>query len=131
MGKLCMCMVMTLPLLKPGRYMYCFHLHFFHKTRKLKKEKKIENRIEYISDQNNRVLQTQQTPNPDAQLPSFFPPFDEHSSLEIQINYISKLFITYTLESNHFFQISEPISGLSVIERAPCLFSRMSFYLAF
>ena len=80
-----------------------------------KRKKKIENRIKYISDQNNRVLQTQQTPNPEAQLPSFFPPFDEHSSLEIQNNYISKLFITYTLESNHFCWISEPIQPLIVL----------------
>ena len=31
-------------------------------------------------------LQTQQTPNPEAQLPSLVPPFDEHSSLKFQNN---------------------------------------------
>ena len=91
-----------------------FSLELFPQDKETEK-KKIENRIKYISDQNNRVLQTQQTPNPEAQLPSFFPPFDEHSSLEIQNNYISKLFITYTLESNHFCWISEPIQPLIVL----------------
>ena len=33
--------------------------------------------------------QVQHTPNPEAQLPSLVPPFDEHSSLKFQNNLVS------------------------------------------